>query len=353
MKRSECPFPLPKGVSPADGAVYLIGNDYSTGKRRKVWTFICRIDEGQAAMYRKIADLSESAKGNMPAQLDDFAKTYLPSQSSSWRKESERMIGNLKQFFTNYNVSQVEPTDVQDLVNHFEDAKESARKHKGMLSKFFGWAILVKRLRIDNPCRDVKVEGGKKKLMVWSADVFYSIRDALGTSDKAEMMRCYMDLSFLLYQRSTDARILERRHIDDKIILVAPTKTRKSSGVEIEIPVTPELQAVLDRAAAISKKWKVVCPFVIHTRQGTAYTRSGVYSAFRRSGERVGIKGADPKSVRKFAANQAKRAGYDMEELQDALGHSDISTTQGYVLKSTRRQSVVRLALPDRPLKKT
>lgn len=56
-----------------------------------------------------------------------------------------------------------------------------------------------------------------------------------------------------------------------------------------------------------------------------------------------------PKRVRKFAANEAKRAGYDMEKIQDALGHSDISTTQGYVLKSTRRQSVVRLALPEKP----
>lgn len=353
MKRSECPFALPKGVYPADGAIYLVGNDYSTGKRCRKWTFLCRIKEGQAAMYRKLAEMTDTVKGNMPAHLGDFAKTYLPSQSPSWRKESERMLGNLKTFFTNYNVTQVEPTDVQDLVNYFEGAKESARKHKGLLSKFFGWAILVKRLRTDNPCRDVRVEGGKKKLMVWSANVFHSIRDALGKSDEAEMMRCYMDLSFLLYQRSTDARILLRRHIDDKLILIAPTKTRKSSGVEIEIPVTPELQAVLDRAAGISKKWKVVCPFVIHTRQGTAYTRSGVYSAFKRAGDRAGIKGADPKSIRKFAANEAKRAGYDMEEIQDALGHSDISTTQGYVQKSTRRQSVVRLSLPIKPAKST
>ena len=80
-------------------------------------------------------------------------------------------------------------------------------------------------------------------------------------------------------------------------------------------------------------------------------TASGVYSAFKRAGERAGIKGADPKSVRKFAANEAKRAGYDMEEIQDALGHSDISTTQVYVQKSTRRQSVVRLALPKKPTK--
>ncbi len=240
---------------------------------------------------------------------------------------------------------------MQDLVNHFEAARESARKHKGMLSKFFGWAILVKRLRTDNPCRDVKIASGEKKLMVWTADVFNSIRDGLGQSDQAEMMRCYLDLSFLLYQRSTDARILERRHVGDQLILIAPTKTRKSSGVEIEIPITPELRAVLDRAAGISKKWKCVCPYVIHTRQGTAYTRSGVHSAFKRAGARVGIKGADPKSVRKFAANEAKRAGYNMEQIKDALGHTDISTTQGYVQNSMRRHSEVRLSLPEKATK--
>ena len=40
-----------------------------------------------------------------------------------------------------------------------------------------------------------------------------------------------------------------------------------------------------------------------------------------------------------------------MEEIQDALGHTDISTTQGYVQKSMRRLSVVRLTLPEKPTK--
>ena len=123
--------------------------------------------------------------------------------------------------------------------------------------------------------------------------------------------------------------------------------------MEIEIPVTQELRDVSDRAAAISNKWRCVCPYVIHTKQGTPYTRSGVRSAFKRAGDRVGVKGADPKSIRKFAANQAKRAGYNMEEIKDALGHNDIATTQGYVQNSTRRQSVVRLKLPARPSEKS
>ena len=41
-----------------------------------------------------------------------------------------------------------------------------------------------------------------------------------------------------------------------------------------------------------------------------------------------------------------------MEEIQDALGHTDIATTQVYIQNSTRRQSVVRLTLPLEPTKK-
>ena len=78
-------------------------------------------------------------------------------------------------------------------------------------------------------------------------------------------------------------------------------------------------------------------------------THSGVNSAVKRSGGRAGITGADPKSVRQFAANEGKRAGYDMEEIQDTLGHSDISTTQGCAQKSMRRQPVVHPSLPGKP----
>jgi hypothetical protein len=63
---------------------------------------------------------------------------------------------------------------------------------------------------------------------------------------------------------------------------------------------------------------------------------SGVYNAFKRAGERVGIKGAGPNSARKFAENEAKPADHGMEENQNALRQRNISTTQGYVQKSTR-----------------
>ena len=196
MKKTECPFSLPKGVVPHHGALYRAGSDYSTGKRRVVFTYLCRIDEGQRTLYLRLADLTNAVKGNAPSFFDKFSLTYLPSQSPSWRKESERMIAFLKNAFADFNISDIQPTDVNDVMLTLGNKKESARKHKGILSKFFNWAILIEKLPLpSNPCRDVRVEGGAKKQMVWTNEVYHKIRNALGTDlrpDEGEMMRCYI-----------------------------------------------------------------------------------------------------------------------------------------------------------------
>ena len=67
-----------------------------------------------------------------------------------------------------------------------------------------------------------------------------------------------------------------------------------------------------------------------------------------RAAERTGLKGINPKSLRPFAATQAKKAGYTLEDLQEGLGHTSISTTEGYVRKHEISRSKVRLTLPKK-----
>jgi hypothetical protein len=88
--------------------------------------------------------------------------------------------------------------------------------------------------------------------------------------------------------------VLERKNVKSDVIYFHSTKTRGSSGVELEVAITQEIRAVLDRAAAESKRLDVVCPYVIHTRSGTAFTRSGIYSAFCAQRNAV----ASPASIR-------------------------------------------------------
>ncbi len=351
MRRSEAPFPLPPRVQPKGGTLYDTHSEYVAGKRRVVWTRLCAIDEGEAALYRALSALRGGTEGpDMPRHIEAFRQHYLPTLGSvAMQKDAGRMLDRITKAFRDFHVEQVRPSDVEDFVDGFGAHRASARGHKAILSTFFKWCVLRRNLRTDNPCREVTVRRGPRRPMVWTPTVFHRIRDALGTTDEAEMMRCYIDLSFLIYQRTTDVRMLERKNVEATSLVVRPTKTRRSSGVEIEIRVTPAIRAVLDRAAAIGKRWKVVCPYVIHTRQGTAYTRSGIYSAFRKAGLATGIKGADPKSLRNFAASEAKKRGATMDDLQDALGHTNVATTQGYVRRATRVVSTVELALPERP----
>ena len=126
--------------------------------------------------------------------------------------------------------------------------------------------------------------------------------------------------------------------------------------MEVDIPITPAIQTVLNRAAELSKeiakKRGVIGPFLIHTRQGASYTRSGIHSAYRRADEELhgGTSiGLNPKALRPFAATVAKKRGYRLDQLQIGLAHTSQSTTEGYVQQHEVPVSEVVLVLPDLP----
>ena len=353
MKRSAVPFHLPRGVRPKHGGLYLVTGIKVEGAWTYEWTRLCAIADGEAAMYAALGRAKAApAGGNFRSAIERFKTHYLPGRSASTRKEARRMLDKIADAFEEFDVDGPEAADVIDFTDQFADAKAAARHYKGLLSTFFRWSI-GKRMRQDNPCREVWLEKPVRKKMVWTPDIFHAIREHLLTRDRhgnvlsaGVMLQCYLDLAYLMYQRATDVRLLERAQVRENTIYFQPTKTRESSGVELEVEITPEIRAVLDRAAAESKKMKVVCRYVIHTRGGTAFTRSGIYSAFRRAAIRADVDGINPKSLRPFAATQAKKQGYTMEELQEGLGHTSITTTEGYVRKNEVRRSKVRLKLP-------
>ena len=155
------------------------------------------------------------------------------------------------------------------------------------------------------------------------------------------------------YQRTTDVRRFKRTQDQGPVIHFEPSKTLRSSGKEVDIPATPAIREVLDRAAAISKEMKIVCPFVIHTSKGAPYTRSGIHSAYRRAdlelhGEDHMV-GLNPKALLPYAVTSAKKLGYSMEQLKVARAHTSITTTEGYIQTHEVPVSAVMLELPKKP----
>lgn len=353
MKRSAVPFELPKGVRPKGLTLYFV-SPYKDGWKWKYrWERLCAIKDGEAAMLLALGKFKTlPAKGNFGAAINTFRAAYLPDRPLAGQKDAGRQLDVIAKAFEDFNVDQVDAADVITFTEQFKATPTMARHYKGLLSTFFRWAI-GKRMRKENPCRDVWLAKPRKKAMVWTPEIYNAVRKAMLKEDKAGiakspgvMMQCYMDLCYLVYQRTTEIRVLERSAIRGDVLYFRATKTRDSSGVEVEIFITPEIRAVLDRAAAESKRMKVVCPYVIHTRAGTAFTRSGIYSAFIRAAKIAGVAGINPKALRPFAATMAKKAGYSLEDLQDGLGHTSIKTTEGYVRRHQIRRSKVNMKLP-------
>lgn len=315
---------------------------------------LCRVDEGEAAMYEALAK-EKALPGieRVPAAVAKFKLEYLPRLAPSTRKEHARLLDIFAADFTDFRVDQVDSPAIKRSIKNLYPSKLTAAKHyKARVSTFFRWCIADAGLIKINPCNAVWLDKAISKKTPWTTKLFWEVRDKL-----EPMHQCYHDLSFLLYQRTTDVRRLRREQIRDGVIHFVPSKTLKSSGKEVDIPITPAIQSVLDRAAELSreiaKKRGVIGPYVIHTRQGSAYTRSGIYSAYRRADEELhGIPtGLNPKALRPFAVTMAKKRGYSLDQLQIGLAHTSQATTQGYVQQHEVPVSEVALELPERPKK--
>ena len=278
------------------------------------------------------------------------------------------MLDLIAHDFKEFLVPDVTAKDINDfLSNHFDATDEreeslSMKRHaKARLSTFFRWAVNT-GLRETNPCREVWIEKAPKHKSKWTDASFHAIRDKL-----RPIVQCYLDLSFLIYQRSTDVRLLRWSQVWEKqgVIHFKPSKTMKSSGLEIDIPITPQITAVLDRARSLAKirSGPGGDAFVIQTSNGSPYTASGIRGALGFAAEAAGLapprksgqqkpnaSGFTAKDMRAYAASSAERQGYTLRQLQLGLAHTSITTTEGYVQQHKTPVSEVALRLPERPI---
>lgn len=348
-----------------------------TGKPVQKWTKLCRVDAGEVALLEALAKLRgqvPQAAGNLPARLAEFQREYLPTlKNISVRKEYGRIYALVAKAFEEFDTEQVTSSDVADFLaadfaprgntNETEPRKLTLRSrnvYKSRISTFFAWCCGPKRYASVNPCRQFTIKRTRSKKIIWTPAQFHAIRDAFlapGASDTSNpqgaMMQCYMDLTFLLYQRNTEVRRLERAAVDRKagVLRFVPAKTDSTTEENVTVPLTPTIRRVIDRAQAIARDayGLHITKHVICKSDGEPYVASGIRANWDRACRRAGVEGLTSKSLRNYAAQEAKRKGYSKEEIQVALAHSLITTTEGYLAAHAEKVSVIELELPSKP----
>ncbi|MDZ4056035.1 MAG: tyrosine-type recombinase/integrase [Polynucleobacter sp.] len=337
-----------------------------TGRTTR-WVILCPESEGELAARIKLSELLGHAKqsdgrGDFPIWFDKWRMAIMakrtkdapkdPARAKIWDDGTKGLASVLKKIedaFADFDINEVQPSDVAEFLDQWE-GRRSAQSYKGHITKFYAWANR-RGFANKNPAREVSVEKPPNRDVYMTHDQYHAIRDALliGKDKRptrtGAMVQCYMDLLYLLYQRGTEVRLLRWDQVTPEGITFKPTKTEKTSGIKVMIPMTSALREVLDRAKSVGKMRSM---YVIHTEHGQPYTAHGIGSSFDRAKERAGILGVTLKDVRAKAATDAKDQGYSMQEIQIALAQADESTTRGYVRSREVPVSVVNLVLPKK-----
>lgn len=336
-----------KGVTKSAGRYYKIiqsGERDESGKLKRKWIPLSRVDEGMEALARALDNLDSAPVAGMRATIADYLKEHLPTLTPAVRKEHARMFDLIGEKFQDFTVPQVRPRDCLDFLARFNGKRSAMQSYKYRMSAFFSWCV-VRDLCETNPLREVTVKAPIRKRTLWTDRLFIDIQPHL-----SPMMRVYHRLSFLVGQRTTDVRTLLRSQIKDGMIHFKPSKTASSSGAEVKVRITQAIQAELDAAAAITREAGRISPYVIHSSTGDAYTRSAVYTAYLRAdmalhgGKPIGL---NPKALRPFAATCAEKQGASLRQIQKHLAHQRQGTTEGYIQSHDVPVSDVELRLPE------
>lgn len=315
---------------------------------KPVWLPLSRVADGPAALLEalRLLDAEPIASGFQRAVADYLAQ-HLPTLTPAVRREHERMFERIADVFREFAVDQVRPRHCLQFLNLYA-AKPAARQHyKYRLSAFFSWCV-VHELCETNPLREIKVAGPPPHVHKWTDALFLSMREQL-----SPMLQCYHDLSFLLFQRPHDVRLLERRQIDATHIHFRPTKTARTSNASVAIGITADIRRVLDRAADISRATArqnaILSTYVLHTSTGGSFTKSAIYSAYLRAdtklhGQPIGL---NAKDLRPYASTCAEAQGYTRREIQRHMAHRRQGTTDIYLDQHTTPVSGIALRLPE------
>jgi integrase len=315
------------------------------GKRRQKWVPLTRVDEGEQALMRALAELSvEPDPGTMPVAIADYMKAKARELTPGVATEYRRMFAVITQAFVDFRVDQVRPGDVLDFVQQFGDRPTARRAYKARLSGFFAWCVLTDRCPT-NPCAEIRLAAPPARTARFDAAAFWALRAKLPPQGQA-----FLDLLYLTRQRPTDIRLLRDSQMKDGHMHFRPSKTARSSGASVSVPITAQIEAAVKLARSVQKVRTLRDGYVIASRSGHPYTKEGLYKMWATAREAAGLAvGITTRDVRPFALAELERAGATPRELQIAAAHTDFATTEGYIERHRERISVTS-TLPPKPV---
>lgn len=255
--------------------VYIRGASYYYARHDGKWIRLCKIAEGESAMYRALAEIKEQtlAEPTMRRVFERYRSDVLPNKAPSTAKIQGRQLEALERAFGDMDADSVLP----HFVAEFHDlrgrkAPVGANRELALLSHVMRLAIRMGLVPSGvNPCSSIERHKEKPRERYIEHDEYNAVWQRASPS-----LRVLMDLAYLTGQRQADLIKLRRQDLLDDGIYFKQKKTGRAVIVEW----TPALRKTIRRA--LTHGDTIAFDVVIRTRRNQQFSSSGFQTAWKR-----------------------------------------------------------------------
>lgn len=375
---------LPRRVYVNHGAYYFVATEATIDPRdkkagAKKWIKLCAVEEGEAAMHAALAAVlgnPVNTEDTMPWCCAEFKARMLATYTPKTAVAYGRHLDVIADVFAEFHATQVTTKDWADFLRaKYADKANTAHKMTALAGKLFRFIIGDLGLRQDNPIDQLDMSSYRTKVrtVLASHDQVAAIRQCalVGANGKRTpngvMFVCIIDMAYLCWQRAQDIRTLQESQIrpapDGLIggaITFAPSKTIRTSGLVVDVTITPAIAAVIERARAEKRKRGVVSsylfPATTHKNVGRPYSAVSLVEMWIRArdhamaeAEAAGTEFGDAiqfRDLRALGATDAAASGEEHGEIQTRLAHTSGKTTSIYIKRAVPKVSALDAQLP-------
>jgi integrase len=252
----------------------------------------------------------------------DFRK-LAPSTQSGYRG----IIDRLCEVDGDKPVAELKRKHIVIMMDRRSDQPESANGLLKMLRVLMKHAVDT-GLRQDNPARDVpSIRVKSDGFHSWTEEEIEQFEATHPIGSRARLA-----FALLLYtgQRRSDVVKMGRQHVRDSSLHVKQAKT----GAELWIPVTPQLQQIID-ASPVNQM-----TFVI-TELGKPFTPLGFSNWFRKECDEAGLHHCSAHGLRKACARRLADAGCTQHEIAAITGHASLKEVVRYTKGADQRRLAI------------
>ncbi|MCX5478491.1 site-specific integrase [Kaistia geumhonensis] len=289
-------------------------------------------DEGRPSLQRSVDGtwrwLCEQYLGRFAGYLQMTPPTRAAYRRLLEATYDEPIAPGDKRCFRDVPIRMMSAKAVRTLRDRRLDKPSIANATLKVMRQVFRFAI-EDELAADNPALKVEFLGAATEgHHTWTVEetIKFEQRHPIGT-------QAHLAYALLLYTgaRVSDVRLFGRQHISDGWLHFRPTKTSRSSGVEVEIPILPALQAVLDQSKADNLTF-------LTTHQHKPYSAKGLTNRMRDWCDEAGLPQCSAHGLRKAGATIAAENGATERQLMAIYGWTSPKQAARYTQKASRKK---------------